>query len=453
MRTFVSRHALAMSLAAASVAGCGGSQPPIAAPGAIPRASALTARTNNTDNYKVVHSFGAGSDGSSPQAGLVDVGGTLYGTTYDGGSYAKCYTFYSGCGTVFSITQTGTERVVHSFSGYPADGAFSQAGLIDVKGTLYGTTSAGGSNYCYFYSTVYYCGTVFSITPRGKEKVLYSFGEGTGSANPAATLIDVKGTLYGTTRFGGAVNSSKCNGGCGTVFSITPSGAEKVLHSFSGYPADGADPVASLIEVNGKLYGTTVLGGSSSNYCAGSATGCGTVFSITPSGKEKVLHSFGGGADGASPQAGLINVRGTLYGTTRYGGTDNKCTVGCGTVFSITQTGTERVLHAFHGYPDDGADPIAPMIEVKGALYGTTYGGGTNNNRNYCGSNNGCGTVFTITPNGTEEVLHSFGKATDGLHPEAGLIDVGGTLYGTTTSGGKYEQGYAHGGTIFALSP
>jgi uncharacterized repeat protein (TIGR03803 family) len=115
--------------------------------------------------------------------------------------------------------------------------------------------------------------------------------------------------------------------GGGTVFSITISGAEKVLHSF-GSGSDGKYPYASLIELKGKLYGATYEGGAYSAYC--SHNGCGTVFSITPGGTEKVLHNFRG-PDGAFPVASLVNVRGTLYGTTQAGGT-----YGRGTVFALT---------------------------------------------------------------------------------------------------------------------
>ena len=86
---------------------------------------------------------------------------------------------------------------------------------------------------------------------------------------------------------------------------------------------------------------------------------CGTVFSVTPSGTEKVLHSFGNGTDGAGPRASLIELNGNLYGTTTSGGEYD-----AGTVFSITPGGTERVLHSFNG--TDGANPYAALIAVKG---------------------------------------------------------------------------------------
>jgi uncharacterized repeat protein (TIGR03803 family) len=414
--------------AAVLFTGCGGSQTLIGAPGAMPQASALVAPATRA-HYKVVYSFGGTPNGDSPTASLIDVNGTLYGTTEGGGT--------SGLGTVFSITAGGTEKVLHSF-GTGSDGSSPHASLINVKGTLYGTTVAGGTNGA---------GTVFSITRGGTEKVLYSFRGGHGGsdgADPAASLIEVKGTLYGTTAFGGVYSSYNCYYGCGTVFTITPSGTETVLHSF-GNGTDGAQPVASLIEINGTLYGTTLYGG---------ADGQGTVFTITPSGTETALHSFSNGTDGAQPAASLIEVKGTLYGTTESGGANGCNGLGkCGTVFSIMPSGTERVLHSFAG-GSDGASPLASLMNVKGRLYGTTAYGGTN--QHHCGSScySAGGTIFSITPRGTEKVLHSFANGSDGNDPGANLTDLGGTLYGTTELGGGSGCQSADGcGTVFAFKP
>jgi len=314
------RSALGSSLAAAMLTGCGGPQSLTIAPNGLPQSRTIALnRTiahdigNASSSYRVLYSFGDGSDGQHPDASLIDVKGTFYGTTEGGGAHSL--------GAVFSISTTGTEHVLHSFGN--TDGAFPQAGLVDVDGTLYGTTNAGGQ---------YTVGTAFSISTTGTEKVLHSFGHYTYSysdgAFPEATLIDVKGTLYGTTAEGGT------HEGKGTVFSISTSGAEHVLHSF-GYDTDGAYPRASLANVNGTFYGTTQNGGSD---------GQGTAFSISTTGTEHVLHSFDYAYDGAEPLASLIEVKGTLYGTTS-GGPYTE-----GTVFGISTTGTEHVLHTY-GYP------------------------------------------------------------------------------------------------------
>jgi uncharacterized repeat protein (TIGR03803 family) len=202
-----------------------------------------------------------------------------------------------------------------------------------------------------------------------------------------------------------------------------------VLYRFAG-GADGALPrAASLITVNGVLYGTTTSGGSNN---------LGTVFAVTPSGAERVLHSFAGGSDGSTPTAALTNLRGTLYGTTSAGG------AGFGTVFSITPAGKETVLYRFAG-GTDGADPAGGLVSENDVLYGTTWAGGGSRS---CGGTTGCGTVFSITPTGTEQVLHVFRGGADGKNPQASLIVENGLLLGTSYAGGPYGLG-----TIFSLRP
>jgi uncharacterized repeat protein (TIGR03803 family) len=211
-------YALSSCIAAAMLAGCGGSQPPIGAPGAVPQV------VGNAKSYHVVYNFGAlaaAQDGAGPVAGLIDVDGVLYGTTAYGGT--------SNYGTVFSLSTTGSEHVLHSFGG-GSDREHPSAGLIDVNGTLYGTTEWGGSgSNCQTSAGFSGCGTVYSISTTGTEHVLHSFGGGSDGVNPRAGLIDVKGTLYGTTYNGGT-------SGLGTVYNVSTSGTEKVLHSFSGRP-------------------------------------------------------------------------------------------------------------------------------------------------------------------------------------------------------------------------
>jgi uncharacterized repeat protein (TIGR03803 family) len=418
------RFALGVCVGVAMLAGCGGGNAPFS-----PSPAGVTAqRAHVRRAYSLLYSFKGGPDGALPEAGLLNVNGTLYGTTAKGGG-AKCK-----CGTVFTMTPSGTETVLHSFT--VGDGKEPWAALVNVNGTLYGTTVEGGA---------YNGGTVFEVTTSGKETVLHSFGWHDGDEDglvPHAGLINVNGTLYGTTLTGGS--SSSCGfSGCGTVFSITPRGAEKVLHSF-GKRTDGRNPAASLVEVNGRLYGTTINGGSHACTFEG-VSGCGTVFTITTSGREKVLHRFAGGSDGEHPRAGLIDVKGTLYGTTSQRGANCSPSDFCGTVFSITTSGKETVLYSFKGETTDGAQPLASLIDVKGMLYGTTEDGGP-----YCYSRfyDGCGTVFSISRSGTENVLHSFGGGSDGRFPEASLLEVNGTLYGTTVAGGADGHG-----TVFSISP
>ncbi|HLY01409.1 MAG TPA: choice-of-anchor tandem repeat GloVer-containing protein [Candidatus Cybelea sp.] len=172
--------------------------------------------------YELLYSFrspklGPG-DGAYPDSGLTNVNGTLYGTTNVGGA--------TGIATVFSITTSGAETLLYSFKGgYKGDGYWPEGNLINVDGTLYGTTVQGGANVS---------GTVFSISTSGNETLPYSFKGGSLDGEyPQSALINVKGTLYGTTEKGGG--SGCVDGeGCGTVFSIALSGTETVLHSFAG---------------------------------------------------------------------------------------------------------------------------------------------------------------------------------------------------------------------------
>lgn len=424
-------RAIIVGVAIASLAGCGSLRQATLPFGAAGSAPQITIR-QNAKSFRVLHRFAGGAhDGASPQASLIDVNGTLYGTTSAGDSCKVGYG--SGCGTVFSISTSGTEKVLHPFAGH-SDGWLPMAPLIDHNGTLFGTTRYGGGSGCVEY---FGCGTIYTISRRGVEKVLYAFSEYADGTQPFAGLIDVNGTLYGTTWHGGTSNN-------GTVFSLSNTGEEKVLHSFSG-PPDGALPYAGLIDIKGMLYGTTWSGGSG---CV-SGGGCGAVFRISPSGVEKVLYSFAGGSDGSYPNAGLTEVKGTMYGTTSPSiGCGSGA--GCGTVYRVSTTGKEKVLHYF-GRGADGSQPIAGLIYVKGVLYGTTESGGSASG---CGTHpSGCGTVYSITTTGSERVLHSFSGGSDGWFPLSGLTYLSGRLYGTTTLGGSGCGSKGGCGTVFTLSP
>jgi len=409
----------------------------------------VSAAAARTFKEKTLYSFGNGTDGRYP-GGFIDVNGILYGTTEYGGSGGPCR-FAPGCGTVFSFdTNNGAEKVLYSFCMEKkcADGDYPTGNPVYVSGTLYGTTVQGGLGY----------GTAFSVAANtGFETVIHSFcsqlinGACTDGTSPKAGLIGENGTLYGTTQGGGAGD------GWGTVFALDPgTGTETVLHTFCSQKncTDGAEPVSALIDVNGTLYGTTLVGGISSctsNY----PPACGTVFSVDlTTDAETVVYSFCSQkkcTDGSNPYSAPIDVNNMLYGTTGYGG-NSGCLAGfgCGTVFALDPgTGAESVLHVFCSQQDciDGATPFAGLIEVSGTLYGTTENGGNSG----CGSY-GCGTVYSIDPNtDAENVVYAFcgqTNCTDGANPLAGLIYANGRFYGTTNNGGAY--GY---GTVFSLTP
>ncbi len=364
--------------------------------------------STEAQTFTVLYNFAGSPDGANPFAGLVrDAAGNLYGTTYTGAS--------SGYGTVFKVEPNGTETVLYSFTGV-ADGGSPVGGVVrDAAGNLYGTTEYGGSSGN---------GVVYKVDPSGTETVLYSFAGGTGDGcGPYGGLVrDKDGNLYGTTPSCGASN-------LGTVFKVAKNGTEKVLHSFGGGKADGADPLytALLRDTEGNLYGVTSEGGSQND---------GVVYKLSASGKLTVLHSFmGGSKDGCFAHGTpAMDKLGNLYGTT------SRCgSTGGGIVWKVSPTRRERVLHNFAGGASDGAQAIGGVIrDAHGNFYGNTDGGGASDD----------GTIFELTNNGTLILLHSF-AGSDGGTPFGGVIrDAKGNLYGTTLEGGSGKEG-----TVWKLTP
>jgi uncharacterized repeat protein (TIGR03803 family) len=348
-------------------------------PGCNPTACAplpgMVYELTSTGTETILYSFKGSPDGANPYGGLIlDASNNAYGTTRAGGT--------SNMGSVFKLATTG-EKLLHSFTGPPADGALPYAGVIaDSAGNLYGTTSAGGASNS---------GVVFKVNSAGTETVLYSFTGGADGAFPYGGLLrNSAGNLYGTTSAGGITTGNCYPSGCGVLFVVTPAGKETVLHSFTGSP-DGASPYAGLIaDSSDNLYGTTFNGGTGA--CT---SGCGVVFELEKAGTETVLHSFVGyPTDGAFPSAGLVrDSSGNLYGTATYGGGSDS-----GVVFELATTGTETVLYSFLG-TTDGAVPRAGLIlDSTGNLYGTTYGGGETGAA--CGGEpaDTCGVVFKLKP-------------------------------------------------------
>jgi uncharacterized repeat protein (TIGR03803 family) len=222
------------------------------------------------------------------------------------------------------------QTTIYNFEGDP-DGAVAAAPLIrDSQGNLYGTTETGGVN----------SGTVFKISSTGEETILHTFTNSPDGASPWGGLVrDSSGNLFGTTAYGGDFSA-------GTVFKISEAGEESVLYSLSGIP-DGAAPYVGLVpDSEGNLSGVTLFGGTGSCTSENGEKGCGTVFSITASGAERVLYSFGGGSDGLYPNSPLVrDSSGNLYGATEQGGLA-KCSDlsvnGCGTIFKLSSDGTKR---------------------------------------------------------------------------------------------------------------
>jgi len=328
--------------------------------------------------FAPLYAFTGYSDGAVP-ASRVTIGsdGVVYGTTLYGGLLAG----FSGAGVIFRLQPPArasgrllspwTESVIYSF-GNPPDGANPWGDTIfDEQGNLYGTTFGGGVQ-C---AGDYYCGTVYELTPQAGgwiENILYTFTQQFFSEPRSGVIFDGSGQLYGTT-----------SNGYGQVFRLTSSGSqwvEDTIYAFQGGD-DASSPAGNVVfDPSGNLYGATVYGGLSS---------LGAVYELTPSAggwSESVLYSFDG-AHGSMPMAGVTrDAAGNLYGTTCYGGANNR-----GTVFKLTPDGgsqwTETTLHDFAG--GDGACPFGTLaLDPSGNIYGTTEYGGTH----------GIGVVFEITP-------------------------------------------------------
>ncbi|MGA7249578.1 MAG: choice-of-anchor tandem repeat GloVer-containing protein, partial [Candidatus Cybelea sp.] len=188
------------------------------------------------------------------------------------------------------------------------------------------------------------------------------------------------------------------------AYRVTTTGKEMSLHAF-GSGHDGATTVQSPMAVlNRKFYGATQLGGS--KRCN---SGCGTIFGLTTGGAENVVYPFQGGHDGFVPLGSVIEVKGALYGTTSYGGADDG-----GTVFKMTGSGTKSILYSFKVAGNDGERPSGNVTDVGGVLYGTTAFGGAKD----------LGTIFTLNASRKETVLHAFAGGTDGASPNGSLVAV-----------------------------
>ena len=333
---------------------------------------------------------------------------------------------------------------LHRFAGYPNDGGDPNAGLVQASdGNFYGTTQAGGtSSNCQGG-----CGTVFKITPGGTLTTLHSFDWYHG-ASPTSELVQgTDGNFYGTTYGGGAHQYY------GSVFKISPSGTFTLLYSFCAQTdcPDGSMPYAGLVRgADGSFYGTTLEGGANTGCSLGAGT-CGTVFKITPGGGLTTLHNFCSQpncADGGNPYAGLILASdGNFYGTTF-----NRGANGYGTVFKISPAGALTTLYSFCSQSNcsDGQYAYAGLVQATdGNFYGSTSAGGG-------GQFHQGGTIFKITSSGTLTTIYNFcsqQNCTDGSDSVARMVQAGdGALYGTTLHGGTNCQQTSGCGTIFRIT-
>lgn len=364
--------------------------------------SAVAVRPAQAQTVSTVYSFSNGSNPNSPVGvmaqgrngsfyGVTQAGGTantgdiysispagvftnLYSTTQTSGNNCTGLTlgtdgnFYGTCanggtndtGTIFKVTPAGTVTVLHNFAAEETttDGCFPYSPPIQgTNGDLYGFATSCGEGLA---------GMAYKITLAGVYTQLYSFQGGpTDVDSPyGAPLQASDGDIWGTGVGGGSVDG---NGG---VFKLTTAGKETLVYSFQGQDIDGSSPYAPLIEgTDGNFYGTTFLGGLNVND--------GTVFKLTPAGKETVLYSFPNQTDGAFPRQPLTQgTNGLLYGVATDCGGGGCSQAG---LFDITTKGVYDNLYLFPLGPSNSEQPSSPLLlSTNGTLYGTAEAGGAN---------------------------------------------------------------------------
>ena len=327
-----------------------------------------------TNEETVIHAFRQTHEGLGSY-GVTWSNGVLYGTTWGGNGV--------GNGSLFEVDPvTGHLNILFQFSNEEKTGWTPNIAPIVDGDDIYGTTTNGGSNYG---GVVY----KFDLTT-GTETILHSFG-GEGGDLPNALILH-DGALYGTTLFGGGAGCAFAKG-CGALFKIDlTTRAYTLLHSFAGQP-DGASPMGVMF--HGRyIYGVTQSGGRRDK---------GLLYRIDPNTKEENrLFNFQGGPKPPRPNSALTYHDGALYGTAGERSGIRDCAnngTGCGAAFKYDlATNTLTTLYRFTGKKDGGL-PLSGLLNDKGTFYGTTQlrGGRGCNDKQYH-QHYGCGTIFKITP-------------------------------------------------------
>jgi uncharacterized repeat protein (TIGR03803 family) len=397
-------------------------------------AALLAPVTTSAASLVPLMSFGGNDSaaGINPIGGLIqDAAGNLYGVNNQGGVSR---------GIIFELspptppTTAWAFKILYSLSWTDGLGPSGNL-LLDSNGNLYGTTSGGGAGAS---------GTVFTLHPPsagGKAWTfasIYSFTGSEGAYPNGSLLLDKAGNLYGTTYGGG---NKRCANGCGSVFMLTPPATPQsawgfnTLFHFDG--SNGAHPNGGLVkDGSNNLFGTTLRGGLLND---------GTVFKLSPIPGPSETWSMSSLAsfklnDGAYPSGNLVlDQNGNVFGTTSQGGSHN-----LGTVFRLSASSGVWGLKSLVEFNNsNGSFPGCCLaFDPSGKLYGTTIGGGLNNE----------GTIFKMTPTSptkwTLQTLISFSAAL-GSHPSGNLVvGTAGKLFGTTRAGGA-----AASGTAYLLTP
>lgn len=368
----------------------------------------LLASPTQAQTFSVLYNAPGGSGVGYIAAEAIAQGrnGDMYTTSEDGGTID---------GTLFSFTPSGAVSIVDdtSFGYFTLSGA-----TLGADGNLYGSDQDGGTGVCGTAA----CGRVYKVSPTGVLTVLHNFVGTDGQDPHAPPILGTNGKYYGT------APTSAAGSGISTAYSVTSSGTFTFLHTFAS--AEGQLVYGGLVQgSDGNLYGTSAAGG---------ANGLGTIFKMTTAGVVTVLHSFAG-TDGNASYWPLIQASdGNYYGVTYLGGANNE-----GVVFKITSTGTYTVLHSLNNANGDGQSPNSSLVQgTDSKLYGVTAQGPSGVN----------GTIFSITTTGTFKLLHTF-SGTDGANPSTPLIqNTNGVFYGATSGGGSATVCNGGCGVIYSLN-
>jgi uncharacterized repeat protein (TIGR03803 family) len=461
-----------------------------------------------TTNGVLVWSFSFnGTNGYGGVRIMAASDGNLYGITAYGGNGYDGTEDYSGFGTIFRITPSGSFTSLVQFDGTNDANDGNIATIVQgTDGNLYGTSFGGGASGqgAIFKLTLPTCpctnrlmlttvidfertngveplgqlvqgsdgmlcgatagggafdqGTVFKTTLDGSLTTLASFNGTNGTFLVSTPVQAVDGNLYGATAGGGPdydPDLTQYNTGYGTIYRLDSNGVLTTLFTFNLTNGDGPGPGGLVIGKDGALYGVTQQGGP--NF-TNANDGDGTIFKITTNGDFTLLVSFDG-TNGVYPGGIILASDGNFYGTTRVGGIDDSN--GVGTVFRMTPDGQLTTLFKFN--QTNGAHPLSIIQASDGCLYGTTGGGGQyyTGDPNGYGTAYGYGTVFRITTNGDFTLIASL-DFTNGAVPCGGITEVGngifcgiaayGGRYGSVESFGPGQFGFVDGGTVFQVT-
>ena len=415
-----------------------------------------------------------GANGSDQSwSNLTLVGSTLYGTTSNGGP--------AGNGNIFSISTNGAGGI-NDLYDFPADfgtGGKPEASLIQVGGSLYGTAGWGGPNGSA--GTIYSINANATNQGNANFKVVGWFPNNGVNADgcPGSGVTLVGTNLYGVNGFGNNTGSLYALPASSTGqlvdtyfrFNLSPPGSGIYSNLYGGAYVPAAVGIGGDA---GDGFAVKTAGSTTTLYGVngGGTNGAGVLYSVTlnsgpylsSSGHSfnyNTLYSFttSGTNDGSYPQGTLVlSPDGkTLYGMTQMGGTIGYgLGYNCGNIFSYNlTTGVYKDLWSFSG-GTDGCTPYGSLtLSPDGkTLYGTTIGGAYNEFSGSCQQGN----VFSINVDGSNmKNLYTFTGGDDGGAP-LGSVTVspnGQTLYGMTSQYDTYfggAGGAGGNGTIFALA-